>query len=378
MMAVAVLVALVAPLAAIISDAAPAGASLASDESSLLDQLNGYRQSNGRGYLARDPRADDVARAWARTMASRGALSHNPDLGGQVTRQVVSGWSRVGENVADQATAAGVFTLFVNSPSHRSLMLADFNRVGIGAARDGGGKLWVSMIFVKGPAFTAASETWKPFGTVYQLVQQQYLDFLNRGPDQDGGSYWQQQLFNGTMAPSALIKALFTSPEFAGTGGGVVRLQLAYFRRIPDYATFTTWFNRLRNGGSLDDASESFATSSDFTKTYGGTNNAAYVDAAYRNVLGRASDSAGRSSWIGKLDRSEVSRADVLLTLSESAENRRNRDPDVLVSMTYIGMLRRAPDQGGFDYWTRAVRGGTSIQSLVDQFFRSAEYRARF
>ncbi len=375
--ALALVVGLVASVLVSIPLASPAAADLVSDETALLESLNSYRETNGRGFLARDPRADDVARAWARTMSNQQRLQHNPDLSGQITRQVTNQWSAFGEVITAQSSAAAAHWSFVSSPPHRAHLLGDYNRVGIGAARDGAGRLWVSIVFVRGPAFTAPSETWKPFDTVYRLVEQQYRDFLNRAPDASGGSYWQMQLFGGGMPPSALIKAMLMSGEFAGTGGGVARLQLAYFQRPPDQPTFARWFDHLRAGGSLSAVSDAFAKSGEFSSAYGSLSNSAFVDKAYRTVLGRVPDAGGASDWTGKLNRGEASRADVMLALSESSEHRARRDADVLVAMTYFGMLRRSPDAGGYDYWVRAVRGGTSIQTLVSQFLVSPEYRSR-
>jgi len=45
------------------------------------------------------------------------------------------------------------------------------------------------------------------------------------------------------------------------------------------------------------------------------------VTALYDNALGRAPETAGLASWVGQLAGS-LSRADVLLRFSESAENR--------------------------------------------------------
>ena len=63
---------------------------------------------------------------------------------------------------------------------------------------------------------------------------------------------------------------------------------------------------------------------------------------------------------------------------SESEEYTLRMDHEVYVTMTYIGLLRRAPEQGGFDYWVNRMDGGDSGQILIDGFLNSAEYAARF
>lgn len=50
----------------------------------------------------------------------------------------------------------------------------------------------------------------------------------------------------------------------------------------------------------------------------------------------------------------------------------------VYVTMVYMGLLRRAPDAGGFDYWVGRMDTGDSGQLLIDGFLASGEYAARF
>ena len=40
-------------------------------------------------------------------------------------------------------------------------------------------------------------------------------------------------------------------------------------------------------------------------------------------------------------------------------------------------MLRRAPDQGGFDYWVQRLDDGDSAIDLVNGFLYSDEYQGR-
>jgi len=46
--------------------------------------------------------------------------------------------------------------------------------------------------------------------------------------------------------------------------------------------------------------------------------------------------------------------------------------------MTYIGLLRRSPDQAGYDYWVGVLDGGNPGLALIDGFLISAEYANRF
>jgi Domain of unknown function (DUF4214) len=50
----------------------------------------------------------------------------------------------------------------------------------------------------------------------------------------------------------------------------------------------------------------------------------------------------------------------------------------VFVTLIYVGMLRRAPEQSGFDFWLDQVNSGTSGLQLIQAFLNSAEYHDRF
>jgi hypothetical protein len=44
----------------------------------------------------------------------------------------------------------------------------------------------------------------------------------------------------------------------------------------------------------------------------------------------------------------------------------------------YFGMLRRTPEQQGFDFWVGYRNAGNSGLALIDAFLGSQEYRNRF
>jgi hypothetical protein len=102
------------------------------------------------------------------------------------------------------------------------------------------------------------------------------------------------------------------------------------------------------------------------------------VDLVYQNVLGRAPDTGGRAYWKGQLDTGARSRGNVMIGFSESAEYRALSASEVYVTMIYVGMLRRAPEPGGFSYWVNYLDTGNSGLALINGFFASPEYHNRF
>jgi hypothetical protein len=214
------------------------------------------------------------------------------------------------------------------------------------------------------------------FGNDRLFAMQQYRDFLGREGDASGIAYWTGQL--PAVGRAKMAENFFSSQEFQGTVSGVVRLYFAYLLRIPDYGGLIYWSGQARAGVTLTDISQAFAQSPEFVATYGALSDTAFVDRVYRNVLGRAADAGGLAYWSGQLSSRALTRGQVMLAFSESAEYHVRIDHSVYVTMMYIGMLRRAPDDGGFVFWVGYMDSGNSGLALIDGFVRSPEYRARF
>ena len=211
------------------------------------------------------------------------------------------------------------------------------------------------------------------------FAMQQYRDFLNREGDAGGISYWTGLLANNSSPRAETIQSFFGSSEFQSSGAPVVRLYLAYFNRIPDYGGLSFWVNEFQSGRyTLAAISQNFATSSEFTNTYGTLSNSAFVDRLYTDVLGRPADSAGATYWTNQLNTAARTRGEVMLAFSESSEYISLRSNDVYVTMMFVGMLRRSPDANGYSYWVNFMAGGGSGLTLIQGFLGSTEYRSRF
>ncbi|MGQ0615989.1 MAG: CAP domain-containing protein [Acidimicrobiia bacterium] len=134
-----------------------AQASAAADEAAFLAATNSARAAAGLRPMAWDPAAALVAKAWTVVMATTANLAHNPLLKDQISLNVTSQWTRVGENVGYGGTMQDVQDAFMDSSPHRANILGDYNRVGIGVARDGHGTVWVTLDFLKGPALVGTA-----------------------------------------------------------------------------------------------------------------------------------------------------------------------------------------------------------------------------
>jgi hypothetical protein len=94
----------------------------------------------------------------------------------------------------------------------------------------------------------------------------------------------------------------------------------------------------------------------------------AFVQALYRNLLGRAADAAGPASWTASL-QAGATRLQVVQGVWASAEHR-GREVDQL----YAAYLRRAADPTGRAFWMNALQGGLSEAEVATALMTSDEY----
>jgi hypothetical protein len=122
--------------------AAPAKADPNADEAQFFADLNLVRARNGVPPLATDGQLINVARGWSAQMACCAGLSHNPNLGSQVTN-----WRTLGENVGTGGDVASVEAALEASPHHfQNMVDPAFTYVGIGVV-EAGGAIWVTEDF---------------------------------------------------------------------------------------------------------------------------------------------------------------------------------------------------------------------------------------
>uniref|UniRef100_UPI002594EFA7 DUF4214 domain-containing protein n=1 Tax=uncultured Brevundimonas sp. TaxID=213418 RepID=UPI002594EFA7 len=69
------------------------------------------------------------------------------------------------------------------------------------------------------------------------------------------------------------------------------------------------------------DIAAAFASAAEFQQKYGTLSNADFVAQMYRFTLDREPDAAGLAGWTARLDDGSMSRAEMLLSFSESAEH---------------------------------------------------------
>ncbi len=166
-----------------------------------------------------------------------------------------------------------------------------------------------------------------------QFVASLYAGFFNRGASPQDTSAYQAQLAAG-VSRGAVAAAFASSGEataksplpngvvFARDGIGTLVNQVyqAGLNRTADLGGATTYKAFLASGGSAQGFAAAITGSAEFAAAHGTESNQNYVVDLYRSSLGRSADAAGLQDYTQRLNAGTLSRADVLLAISTSAE----------------------------------------------------------
>lgn len=217
-------------------------------------------------------------------------------------------------------------------------------------------------------------ETFTPWDNAGDLIRRQYSDLLGRTAGSDNIGYWGGKLNSGDTAPAAMMAFFLESDEADSKAHSIARLYRAYFLRNPEYAGFAYWVDKRRRGMSVSKVSENFERVPEFTSRYGSLSNGAFVDLVYRNVLDREAEPAGRTYWMGELDRG-LTRGKLMAHFSESAEyTAANRRVDHVLMMFAL-MLKRMPTDTELFAFVSHLNQGGSVEDLMHLIRIGDEYR---
>jgi hypothetical protein len=230
------------------------------------------------------------------------------------------------------------------------------------------------------------------------FVNQQYVDFLSRFPDQSGFDYWISQIASCPMGDQlcvnarriAVSDAFFFEPEFHETGGFVYHLYRASLGTDPTYAQFGPDRRQIAPGAGLDQSKTAFAL--DFVQRTGflaaypaNMTGAQFVDKLLTTIQNNSQVdlTSQRSSLIALYNGTNDGRAAILRAIEANqafVDAEYNR---LFVVVEYFGYLRRDPDANGFNFWLGQVDRyplrNTDVQhAMVCSFITSTEYQLRF
>jgi len=119
------------------------------EEHRLLTLMNNFRAANGLAPLVEDSTVDGIARTRSKDLYDKNYFEHDgPDPGTAADAfedldAIGYCYTAAGENIAwndwpDDRTTQTAFNGWVNSPPHRSIMLGNYTRVGLGVFKGDG------------------------------------------------------------------------------------------------------------------------------------------------------------------------------------------------------------------------------------------------
>lgn len=303
--------------------------------------------------------SNNLAISYSTTIENAVGGAGNDRIGGNAVSNYLDGGGG-----ADTIIGDGVVSWTYGAAAVRRLYLATLDR----GPDDNGHRYWQdqldagqSLVSVAA-GFVGSAEFQARYGALGNaaFVDLLYQNVLNRPADAPGSAYW-TGLLNGGTSRASVVTGFSESSEFSFStevrehSGQVFRLYDTAFNRNPDGAGFQLWTDQRYSGLTTAEIAGSFMASPEFTARYGNVgalSNQQFVDILYQNVLDRPADPGGRDHWIGVL--AYTSRQDVLIGFSESSEHR------ILTNTGLNGFLTSV-----FAQWTDTIVGSAGNDTLT-------------
>jgi len=205
-----------------------------------------------------------------------------------------------------------------------------------------------------------------------------YEDLLGRAPDPSGSASWQAALSSGQSRSQVALGVMSSAEYFTGL---VASYYESFLGRAPDSGGLSTFESQLASGATDEQVIAGIVASQEFYSDAGSTNTG-FVNALYEDLLGRAADPAGSSSWQSQLvppgggacpvtapNCVTTSRMAVALGIMSSSEYLTD-----LVSGYYESYLGRAPDSGGLATFMGQLSSGATDEQVIAAIVGSQEF----
>lgn len=174
-----------------------------------------------------------------------------------------------------------------------------------------------------------------------QFIKDLYMLFMDRKPDSAGNDYWLGEIAKGASRED-VFAGFANSAEFYGicSNYGITAGYYTSKYKVANVNNVNLFVDRLYKttlgrGGDADgqkywvtgllekkytgaECAANFINSKEFTKK--GLSNSKYIDVLYQGIMGRASDKAGKSYWLGELNDGKMTRDQVLEGFTKSDE----------------------------------------------------------
>lgn len=237
-----------------------------------------------------------------------------------------------------------------------------------------------------------------PIDDARYFVHMQYIDFLNREPDQGGWDYWTKAITDcGTNIRCinaqrvGVSAAFFIEQEYQDTGFFIYRFKMLNPQFSPlNFQFFMRDVQTIVSGavGQPDALQRLEANKMAYIRQYFdddrvaisfGFTNEQYVDLLFKYAQ-LTPIQAERDALVNGLNAGTETRPTVFRKFLENERFKRQSYNQAFVLMQYFGYLRRDPDASGYQFWLNVLNNRVpgNYRSMVCAFITSAEYQDRF
>ncbi len=232
---------------------------------------------------------------------------------------------------------------------------------------------------------------------VERFVIRLYDKCLDRMPDNEGISTWTNILYRKTGTGASVAKGFVYSKEYKNKNTSneeyVEMLYRVFLDREADASGKAFWVDLLNQGMSRDFVFRGFVESAEYTNicnSYGiergnvtltqardkNMNMTKFVNRLYVYVLERPGEEDGLNDWCKALQTKKMTPEQVGEFFVLSAEfKQKNVSDEEYIKILYRTFLGREYDDEGMNTWLTLLRNGTSRETVLRGFTRSAEFK---
>jgi photosystem II stability/assembly factor-like uncharacterized protein len=203
-------------------------------------------------------------------------------------------------------------------------------------------------------------------GFTTAFVDGLYRDLLDRTPSTNELNQWMTAP-NSNLNPLQVAFLFTTSKEYEDD-----QIKSTYqhlLGRVPSGAEISLWQSAMQNGLDTEQLTADVLSSDEFYADSGGTPTG-WINALYKDVLGRSADASAlaTAASISGNSSSRLSEAEAVLNSPEGRSD--------IINSTYQQLLHRPADVPSLDYWSNLLANGLPYLQFTNLVASSPEYQA--
>lgn len=326
---------------------------------------------------------EDDVQNWYDAIQSVGALQVND----QIVRQKLNIPTIVEQLNNGDISPEEVQLNMINEPFTRDIVypvIREYLGALLRYPEDEGLSYWVEQLGNKQVRINAGSET-EEF--VLSLFKKLFLRDPRDTGDQ-GLQYYIDQINSGVMTRRQVLRDLLCSMEYYGINNTFSKLINSLYvnllNRLPEQAGYDYWLSELNSGKNRKDVIDLFLDASEFNVPYIADfilngispemSDTVFVKNLYNKLYLRPALTAEANEHLDYL-ASGGQRIEVLRGLLKQEEYYNLNNTNVkFVTALYANLLNRLPDHDGMIYWTDYYGAGENREEMVDAFLADNEF----